>query len=105
MISFLKKLFGGGSKADFPVKTAQMDDVDALKTFVEFICQKLVDEPNKVNVETRQDGKLIALEITCDKSDIGKIVGKSGKTIAAIRALVSGAGGRMGRKAIVEVLD
>ena len=82
-----------------------MDDVEALKTFVEFICCRLVDYPNKVSVSVKEDEKVVALQITCEKTDVGKIVGKSGKTIAAIRALVSGAGGRLGRKALVEVLD
>jgi predicted RNA-binding protein YlqC (UPF0109 family) len=106
MIGFLKKLFGCGCQnTDFPKRTPNMDDVEALKTFVEFICCRLVDYPNKVSVSVKEDEKVVALQITCEKTDVGKIVGKSGKTIAAIRALVSGAGGRLGRKALVEVLD
>ncbi len=106
MFKFLKKIFNGGAAGtDFPKRTAKMDDVEALRSFVEFICCRLVDHAGDVTVKAKQDEKSVCLQISCDKSDIGKVVGKNGKTIAAIRSLVSGAGGRLGRRAIVEVLD
>ena len=56
-----------------------------------------------MNLETREDGSV--LKIDCRKEDIGKIVGKRGKTIMAIRSLVSGAAGRMRQRVSVEVVD
>ena len=56
-----------------------------------------------VTREDREDG--FTLKIDCRKEDIGKIVGKRGKTIMAIRSLVSGAAGRLHQRVSVEVVD
>lgn len=106
MFNFLKKLVGLDSgKCTGKSHGKGGDDVESLKAFVEFIAGRLVDYPEKVTVETVDDERVLSLRISCEKSDVGKIVGKHGKTIAAIRSLVSGAGGRLGRKTVVEVLD
>lgn len=106
MLTFLKKIFGGSVDPLKPRIVGDGEtDVESLKAFVEFIAAKLVDYPDKVEVICNEDERMLSLKISCEKSDVGKIVGKNGKTIAAIRSLVSGAGGRLGRKAVVEVLD
>ncbi|MEA2012116.1 MAG: KH domain-containing protein [Verrucomicrobiota bacterium] len=76
-----------------------------LASFVNFVVSRLVDSPKKVNVEVAEKGKNISLNITCEKSDIGKVIGKRGRTISAIRSLINGAGSRLGKKTSVEVLD
>lgn len=76
-----------------------------LEDFVAYVARSLVDNPDAVQVSTLEKDRLSIIQIRCEKRDIGKIVGKSGKTIAAIRLLVSGAGGRIGMRMTVEVLD
>ena len=78
---------------------------EGLEDFVSFVSRSLVDNPEAVQVSTLEKDRLSVIQIRCEKRDIGKIVGKSGKTIAAIRLLVSGAGGRIGLRMTVEVLD
>ena len=78
---------------------------EGLEDFVAFVSRSLVDNPEAVQVSTLEKDRLSVIQIRCEKRDIGKIVGKSGKTIAAIRTLVSGAGGRIGLRMTVEVLD
>ena len=78
---------------------------EGLEDFVAFVSRSLVDNPEAVQVSTLEKDRLSVIQIRCEKRDIGKIVGKSGKTIAAIRLLVSGAGGRIGLRMTVEVLD
>ena len=78
---------------------------EGLEDFVSFVSRSLVDNPEAVQVSTLEKDRLSVIQIRCEKRDIGKIVGKSGKTIAAIRTLVSGAGGRIGLRMTVEVLD
>lgn len=78
---------------------------EGLEDFVAFVSRSLVDNPDAVQVSMLEKDRLSVIQIRCEKRDIGKIVGKSGKTIAAIRTLVSGAGGRIGLRMTVEVLD
>lgn len=76
-----------------------------LEDFVLYVARALVDNPDTVTVSTLEKERLSVIQIRCDKPDIGKIIGKNGKTIAALRLLVSGAGGRIGLRMTVDVLD
>lgn len=60
-----------------------------IKELVEHIVKQLVDKPDQVRVEMRDEAGKEALEITVDVSDRGKVIGRQGQTIKAIRALVS----------------
>lgn len=74
-----------------------------LEEFVAYSAKSLVDSPELVTTKVvdREGGKLIL--VSCDKKDTGKIIGRSGKIIAAIRILVSGAASRNGLKATVDI--
>ena len=76
-----------------------------LEGFVDYVVKALVDYPDEVNVNTVENGEGASIQIRCRKEDIGKIVGKRGKTIMAIRSLVSGAAGRQRKRVSVDVLD
>lgn len=60
-----------------------------IKELVEHIVQQLVDKPELVRIEVRADDAKETLEIMVDVSDRGKVIGRQGQTIKAIRALVS----------------
>ena len=104
MLGFFKKLFSGDeSGVNFkPTPTGGEED---LAMFVKYVVCNLVDKPNVVNVETKNTEKLLVIKVSCQKEDVGKIIGKNGKTIDAIRSLVNGAAGRLGKRANVEVAD
>ena len=76
-----------------------------LEGFVDYVVKALVDYPDEVSVSTVENGEGASIQIRCRKEDIGKIVGKRGKTIMAIRSLVSGAAGRQRKRVSVDVLD
>jgi hypothetical protein len=102
----LMNLFGGGQNASSSFTAGKTPEgIRDLEHFVDYIVRALVDYPDqvKVSVDEQEDNSVIRIE--CDKDDIGKIVGKKGKTIMGIRALVSGAAGRLQRKVSVEVID
>lgn len=131
-ISFLRKIFGSSSEevvaaaADNVPQTAavvpepelcnsdheeessdaeQAVSLDRLESFVLYVVKALVDEPDQVSVNSVDKDRMTVIQITCVKKDIGKVIGKSGKTISALRSLVSGAAGRLGQRIMVDVLD
>jgi predicted RNA-binding protein YlqC (UPF0109 family) len=78
---------------------------DGIEGFVLYVVRSLVDNADAVRVTTAETDRATVITVSCEKRDIGKIIGKSGKTIAAIRALANGAGGRLGKRVNVEVQD
>ena len=102
-----KKLFSflfGGSKAKSAASTGR-GSLRELESFVDYVVKSLVDNPDEVTLSTVENSEGATIQIRCSKEDIGKIVGKRGKTIMAIRSLVSGAAGRQRKRVSVEVLD
>ena len=76
-----------------------------MKDFVMQIVRELVDSPDAVKMTVLEGEKTSVIEMRCQQSDIGKIIGKSGKTITSIRILASSVAAREGRRAVVEVVE
>ncbi len=87
--------------------TAQTANAADPEGFVEYVVKALVDYPDEVSVSTvpGKDGNGKMIKIVCRPGDRGKIIGKKGKTIMALRALVTGAAGRAQERFAVEVMD
>ena len=108
MFKALLKLFGfgkSGAGCCCGCKSAGDDKVRELEHFVDYVVRQLVDYPDEVSVSTEAGDNGAVIRIRCRKEDIGKVVGKRGKTVMAIRSLVSGAAGRIQRRISVEVAD
>ena len=76
-----------------------------MKEFIEYLAKQLVDQPESVVIEEEtQDDKLI-LKLKVAQPDIGKIIGKKGRTAFALRTLVGAVGKKAGKKVTLEVLD
>ncbi|MBT3378316.1 MAG: KH domain-containing protein [Lentisphaerae bacterium] len=119
-LTFLKKLFGLGETSSSQTAPNSPKGQEAgrkkeratgaesqpdLESFVGFVVRALVDSPDQVGIETVNRGRDATIQVTCDKADVGKVIGRNGKTIAAIRALANGAGARAGQRVGVEILD
>jgi hypothetical protein len=88
------KLFGLGSRA-VPERFVPPSDGKADPAgLVEFLVYNLAGVRDKVQVETQEDDKGLVIQVHCDKSDMGRIIGKKGKTIGAIRHLATDAAAR-----------
>jgi len=70
-----------------------------MKDFVEFIAKGLVDNPSRVKVNQINGGRTTIYELTVAREDLGKIIGKQGRTAQAIRTLLAAAAAREGKKA------
>ena len=76
-----------------------------MKDLLEFIAREIVDDPDAVEVtETHDDrGTLLSLRVAPD--DMGKVIGRSGRTARALRTVIRAAGTRSGEHASVEIVD
>jgi predicted RNA-binding protein YlqC (UPF0109 family) len=76
-----------------------------MKDLVTYIVKSLVDNSDAVRVsETEKDGACV-LELTVDREDIGKIIGKQGRTIRAIRSVLGAASTRLKKRVLLEILE
>lgn len=77
-----------------------------MKEFIEYIAKQLVDTPDKVIVEeTTPDENTIELMLKVDKTDIGKVIGKQGNTVNAMRALLNAVGGKEHHRVVLKIFD
>jgi predicted RNA-binding protein YlqC (UPF0109 family) len=77
-----------------------------MKEFIEFIAKRLVDNPDKVIVEeTTLDEHIIEFNLKVDKNDMGKVIGKQGKTVNAIRTLLGALAGKEHRGVVLKIFD
>ena len=76
-----------------------------MKELVEYIAVTLVDEPEAVDVRESEDGDSTLIELRVAKADLGKVIGKQGRTARAIRSLLTAAAGRDNRRARLEIID
>jgi predicted RNA-binding protein YlqC (UPF0109 family) len=74
-----------------------------MKELALFVVKNLVDKPEAVSVTESQDGDALVLKLVVDESDKGKVIGKQGKVIKAIRAVVGAAASKAGRHVAVEI--
>jgi predicted RNA-binding protein YlqC (UPF0109 family) len=70
-----------------------------------FIVKELVDHPDDVRIEEVEDDQGVVLELTVNAEDVGKVIGKRGRTAKALRALVRAAGALDDEDVTVEILD
>ncbi len=74
-----------------------------MKELLEYIARSLVDNPDAVNVEVEEADDEVALILTVDESDMGRVIGRDGRIANAIRALLRVAAARDGRHVELEI--
>ena len=76
-----------------------------MRELVEVIAKALVDNPEGVIVEERQEGKTTILEVRVADGDMGKVIGKQGRIAKAIRSVVKAAAAKDDKKVIVDIIQ
>ena len=77
-----------------------------MKEFIEYIAKQLVDHPENVVIEEKvDDEKKVLLNLKVGREDIGKVIGKKGKTAQAMRVLLTAVAAKHGKRATLEILD
>jgi hypothetical protein len=76
----------------------------SMKTLVEYIVTALVDQPDQILIAERSGRNTTIIELAVAKEDIGKVIGKEGRTINAIRTILNAAGASQKKRVVLEVM-
>lgn len=80
-------------------------EVTTMKELIKYISQSLVDNPDKVEVNEIIGDQTSVIELRVAKEDLGKVIGKQGRTAQAIRTILSATSAKMHRRAVMEILE
>ena len=76
-----------------------------MRQLIESIVKELVDYPEEVNVTEVDGERTTAVELRVAQTDLGKVIGKQGKTARAMRVILSAVATKIGKRAILEILE
>lgn len=76
-----------------------------MKELVEVMAKALVDKPEEVSVKEVDGEKTTVFELRVSASDLGKVIGKQGKTARAMRTILGAAGTKVGKRCVLEILE
>ena len=76
-----------------------------MKELLEYLAKSLVDDPDDVQVVVSETDTTVVLELSVAKDDIGKVIGKQGRIVRALRTIIKASAARDGKRVIVEIVD
>jgi predicted RNA-binding protein YlqC (UPF0109 family) len=76
-----------------------------LQELVAYLAKALVDRPEEVTVDVADEDRAWLFELTVDEADLGKVIGKEGRTARALRTVLAAAAAKIERRAILEILE
>ena len=76
-----------------------------MKELIEYIARSLVDNPDQVQVREVEGEKTTVYELRVGDGDLGKVIGKRGRTARSIRTLLNAAATKIGKRAVLEILE
>ncbi len=76
-----------------------------MKELVEAMARALVDSPENVSVKEVDGEKTTVFELRVATNDLGKVIGKQGKTARAMRTILGAAGTKIGKRCVLEILE
>jgi predicted RNA-binding protein YlqC (UPF0109 family) len=76
-----------------------------IKTWVETLARDLVDHTGAVSVGSFEDDGVLVFELTVDPSELGRVIGRQGRTVQAMRTLLEAAGARDGQYYELEIVE
>lgn len=84
---------------------AQMAEPTSVKDLVAVISRHLVDNPDSVSVGEVSSGQTMVLELRVAKVDVGKVIGREGRTAHALRTIIQAVTARRRQRAVLEILE
>jgi predicted RNA-binding protein YlqC (UPF0109 family) len=78
---------------------------EAMKELIKYIAQALVDYPDQVSVSEVEGNQTSVLELKVAKEDLGKVIGKQGRTARAMRTILSAASAKVKKRTVLEIIE
>ena len=82
-----------------------MSEMDTMKDLITHLARALVDDPDHVEVREVDGEQSSVLELRVARDDLGKVIGKGGRTARALRTILSAACTKLHKRAILEILE
>jgi len=79
--------------------------MDELKALIEHMAKALVDKPDAVSVQETDGEKTMIIELRVAQDDLGKVIGKQGRTARSMRTILNAAGTKLGKRCVLEILE
>ena len=76
-----------------------------MKELITFIAERLVDHPDQVDVTCREEDDSLTVELRVAQEDLGKVIGKQGRTARAMRTVLAASAARLDKKSRLEILE
>ncbi|MEM9398709.1 MAG: KH domain-containing protein [Verrucomicrobiota bacterium] len=76
-----------------------------MKYFLEFVISTLVDHPEEVDVQETSVNKMTKFQVRVNAADVGRVIGKNGRTISSIRGLLNAAAMKTKQRVVLELID
>ncbi|MEX0797801.1 MAG: KH domain-containing protein [Bacteriovoracaceae bacterium] len=76
-----------------------------LKELIEYVGKSLVDMPDNVEVNEIEGEQTTVIELKVDKSDLGKVIGKQGRTARALRTILNAASTKLKKRSVLEIIE
>jgi len=76
-----------------------------MKDLIEYIAKSLVDSPEAVSVKETEGEKTTIIELRVAQNDLGKVIGKQGRTARSMRTILNAAGTKLGKRCVLEILE
>jgi predicted RNA-binding protein YlqC (UPF0109 family) len=76
-----------------------------MESFLEFVIRQLVDAPEEVFITRLEQGRKLIFKVEMRQSDVGKVIGRNGHTITALRNVMSAAAARTGQQVVLQIVE
>lgn len=80
-------------------------DYTSLKDLVEFMAKSLVDKPDEVTVNEMVGEQTTVVELKVAKEDLGKVIGKQGRTARSMRTILNAASTKLSKRSVLEIVE
>ena len=75
-----------------------------MKEFLEFVAKHLVDQPDRIVIDTEEKEQKLVFKLKVAESDVGKIIDRSGRTASALRVLLRAVAAKEGKRAVLDIV-